>query len=107
MTKQTYNRRTPDQIVADLEAKIAAVKNREVRKQAKANPAVKHGMIAIKSIDKAAGETTDTAALSALDDARAALAAWLAVEGLVVKPGDTETVAPKRGRPRKSAVGAG
>jgi hypothetical protein len=70
MTKQTYNRRTPDQIVADLEAKIAAVKNREVRKQAKANPAVKHGMIAIKSIDKAAGETIDSAALSALDGAR-------------------------------------
>jgi hypothetical protein len=64
-------------------------------------------MIAIKSIDKAAGETTDTAARSALDDARTALAAWLAGEGLVVKSGGTETAAAtKRGRPRKSAVGA-
>ena len=52
MTK-TYTRRTPEQMIADLEAKIAAVKARAATKKAKADPAGKALTAAAKAVDKA------------------------------------------------------
>lgn len=78
------NRRTTEQIVADLEAKIAALKAKAARKQLKANPAVRHTTAAIRSIDKAIDETTAPSMRKALQDARSTLSACLAVDGIVV-----------------------
>lgn len=52
---------------------------------------------AVKSIDTAARETSDGAARKALEDARGALAVWLATEGITVAQGATEAPV-KRGR---------
>lgn len=77
---------------------------REVRKKARANPAVKLATVAVKSIDKATRETSDGAARKALEDARGALSAWLALEGLSVAQGAAEAPV-KRGR-RKAVAKA-
>lgn len=52
---ETRKHRTPEQVVLDLEAKIAAVKARAASRQAKANPAGKALVLAVKAIDKALG----------------------------------------------------
>mgnify|MGYP001493838268 CR=1 FL=1 len=46
-------RRTVDQQIADLAAKIAALQQREAQKKAKADPALRHATAAVRSIDKA------------------------------------------------------
>jgi len=98
------NRRTTEEIVADLQAKIVAVEAAGARRKARANPATKHGTAALKLIDKAAGATADVTARKALEAARGELSAWLAVEGLAVAPGASD--AAKKPRKRKEAVGA-
>ena len=52
MTK-TYTRRTPEQIVAELEAKIEQVKARAAAKEAKATPEGNALLGAVKAVDKA------------------------------------------------------
>jgi hypothetical protein len=52
-TKTEKNRRTPDQIVADLEAKIASVKARQAARAAKARPEIRALLLTGKTIDKA------------------------------------------------------
>jgi len=95
--------RSEEERVAELQAKIEAIKARGVRKKAKANPAVKHGTLALKSIDRAAAETADTTARKALEDARGALSGWLAIEGLTLPTSATATKPPaKRGYKRKN-----
>jgi hypothetical protein len=42
----TRKRRTTEQLISDLEAKIAAVKAREVRKQTKADPFLRYASAA-------------------------------------------------------------
>jgi len=70
-------RRGVDQRIADLEAKIAAIKEREARKSAKADPALRHATAAVRSIDKALAATKDAGTRSALGEARSTLAALL------------------------------
>jgi hypothetical protein len=70
-------RRSIDQRIADLTAKIAAIKEREARKQAKADPVLRHAAAAIRSIDKALGGVKDASARDALGAARSTLAALL------------------------------
>jgi len=67
------SRRTTEEIVADLKAKIVSVEAAGVRRKARANPALKHGAAALKSIDRAAKETADVTARKALEDARGSL----------------------------------
>lgn len=99
MSKQ----RTADERVQELEAKIAAIRSRDERKRAKANPAIRHATMAVKLIDKSAQETSDSAARTALQDARGALSAWLALEGLVLSSAEAAPKSTgKRGRPRKN-----
>ena len=81
MTK-TYTRRTPDQIVADLEAKIAEVKARAAAKEAKKDPDAKALMAAAKAIDKALGAATDGETKTALEAARAPLSTRMVELGI-------------------------
>ena len=101
MSKQ----RSADDRVRELEAKIAGIRSRDERRRAKANPAIRHATMAVKLIDKSASETSDTAARKALEDARGALSAWLALDGMVLSnaAADASEKTPgKRGRPRKN-----
>ncbi|NOT29638.1 MAG: hypothetical protein HOP15_04215 [Planctomycetes bacterium] len=70
-------RRGIDQRIADLEAKIAAIKEREAKKQAKADPALRHASAALRSIDKALAASKDTVTRQALGEARVTLSACL------------------------------
>jgi len=85
-------RRGIDQRIADLEAKIAAIKEREARKQAKADPSLRFATAAVRSIDKALAATKDAEIRKALTDARSTLAALL---GSAVR---------ENGRVRRSAI---
>lgn len=86
MAKQKRQRRSIDQKIADLAAKIVALKEREARKQAKADPALRHVATAVKSIDKALAEAKDAATKKVLADARSSLNACLGVDGAVLVP---------------------
>jgi len=96
-------RRTTEEIVADLQAKIVAAQEAGARRAARKNPAVVHGRAALKSIDKAAKETGDATARKALENARSSLSAWLAVEGFAVPAGAEAAKNPGR---RKAAATA-
>jgi hypothetical protein len=76
------NRRSPDDLVAALEAKIQAIKARAERKRAKANPAVRYTVAAVRSMDKAMAATTDAVLRNTLDEARGALSAYLSLQGV-------------------------
>jgi hypothetical protein len=88
MTK-TYARRTPEQVVADLEAQIAAVKQRAEAKQVaaevKGSPDGVAFLAAVKAADKAirvAGEHKNEPMVRVLEAARAPLAEHLVSMGL-------------------------
>ncbi|MCY2961750.1 MAG: hypothetical protein NTY35_16440 [Planctomycetota bacterium] len=102
----TKTRRTTEEIVADLQAKIAAVQAAGARRKARQNPAVKHGRAAVSSIDRAAKETADATARKALEAARGELSAWLAVEGLSVAQGVAEAATARKPGRRKAAATA-
>lgn len=61
MAKHKRQRRRIDQMIADLDAKVAAIKERAARKQAKADPALRHVSAALRSIDMALAEARDPA----------------------------------------------
>jgi hypothetical protein len=75
-------RRTDERLIADLEAKIAALKARAAQKKAKRSPALAYTIKAVKSIDAAMAASEDSAMRRALDEARATLSACLALHGL-------------------------
>jgi len=84
-----YSRRSSDQIVADLEARIAAVKARDEAKQAaaevKGSPDGLAFLAAVKAADRAirlAGEQKNDPMLRALEAARAPLAEHLVSMGV-------------------------
>lgn len=80
-------RRGTDQMIADLEAKIAAIKARELRKKAKADPVMRYATAAVKSIDKATSATRDADVRRSLGEARALLSAFLAQNAPVKETG--------------------
>src|SRR6185295_6706325 len=92
-TKRT--RRSEEQRIADLEAKIAALKERAEKKKAKRSPGLRYIVAALKAIDKALAESDDQATRRALDEARATLSACLSIHGLAPK---TLGIAAPRGR---------
>ena len=83
MTKRA--RRSEEQRIADLEAKIAELKARAERKKAKRSPGLRHIVAALRSTDKALAESDDNATRRALDEARANLSACLALHGVANK----------------------
>lgn len=85
--KKKRSRRTPEQIIADLEEKIARTKARAAAKEAKATPDGQGLISAIRALDRAARVATEEgndSAVTALDSARAILAPALIEMGLRV-----------------------
>ncbi len=80
------SRRTPEQQIADLNAKIAAIKVRAEQKKAMKDPAGRHIAAALRSIERGLAETKDASMRQALDQARATLAGTISAKG-VASPG--------------------
>lgn len=57
--KKTRKQRTPDQIVADLEAEITRVKERAASKAVKSAPEGKAFLAAVRAVDKAIGAAAE------------------------------------------------
>ncbi len=98
--------RSEQEHVAELQAKIDAIKMRGEKKRARANPAVRLATVALKSIDKAARETDDATAKKALGEAREPLSAWLALEGLVLNAATKAELETKKRRKNNTAMAA-
>jgi hypothetical protein len=78
-------RRSPEELIRDLEAKIREVKNRQQAKELKQSPSVKRTLAIVKSIDKAldeAAEEGNNVIRHALADARKPIEAYLASKGI-------------------------
>ena len=58
---QKRTRRTPEQLIAELEARIAQVKRRAETQKVKKDPALRHISMAVRSMDKAMAATQDAA----------------------------------------------
>ncbi len=94
-TETKRNRRTPEEIVADLQAEIEAVKARAAAQQAKADPEARALLVAAKALDKAGAGCTGEMK-RAIEAARAVLGEQLGAMGIRI---------PQR-RARKPAVQA-
>ena len=81
MTATKRNRRSPEEMIADLEAQIAQVRGRAERRKAKADPALRHVSAALTSIDRALDVSEDTVTRQALDETRVTLGAVLSLNG--------------------------
>jgi hypothetical protein len=92
------SRRTEEQLIADLEAKIANLKARAEAKKVKKDPALKYVSAALRAIDKAASETSDKALREALGEARSTLSACLQLGGV-------STLTAKGSGPKRAARG--
>lgn len=66
-----YQRRTDDDRIAELAAKIEGIRLRAVRKAARANPAVKQAMLALKAMERALESQPDEPLGPALEQALA------------------------------------
>ena len=85
VTKKTRTRRSPEQIVADLEAEIDRVKARAASTQAKRSDDGKSFLAAVRALDKAhrvALEARNEEMAHALETARAALSEQLVRMGV-------------------------
>lgn len=86
-TTMTRARRTEEQRIADLEAKIAEIRARAERQKVKKDPALRHITAALRSIDKAMSESGDATTRKALDEARGTLNACLSLNGVIASNG--------------------
>jgi hypothetical protein len=84
--KEGRKRRGIEERIVELEAKIAAIKEREARRRAKADPALRHASAAFRAIEKSLAATSDAELRHALLGARSALAPVLGTKAKV--PGD-------------------
>jgi len=99
-----YTRRTDEDRIAELQAKIEGIKTRGERKQARANPAVRLTVNAVKLLDKALNATEDAVARKTIEEARQELGAYVATQGWQVPTAGAATQGPvKRGRKPKAA----
>jgi hypothetical protein len=87
-------RRSPEQMIADLQQEIERIKTRAAQRKVRRDPALRHVTAAVRSIDKAMGATTDAATRKAFNEARATLAACLSLNGAAPRKG------PRRGAAR-------
>lgn len=84
-TTKPRKARTAQQRIADLEAEIARVKQREASREIKADPAVQEAAKLVRAINKArsvAEEAKDDALATAAGAARDAVAGYLEARGL-------------------------
>jgi hypothetical protein len=85
MPKQKRQRRTIEQMIADLEEERASLLERAARKKPEVDPARKHAAAALRSVDKALAATQDAGYRQPLLEARAGLSS-LVKDGAVVVP---------------------
>jgi len=83
--KKRRSRRDPEQLVAELQAKIESIKARAARRQAKSNPSIRHTVAAVRSMDKAMAAADDAVLRTALEEARSGLSAYLSLQGVTPK----------------------
>lgn len=104
MTNSTSRvRRNEEQLIADLEARIAALKARAEARKVQRDPAVKPVKQALRAIDAASSLTKDSAIRQALDEARATLSACLSLQGV---PQQASATGAPRARVRVAAGAA-
>jgi hypothetical protein len=102
--KERRPNRSAEQIVADLEAKIASVRAREERKKRMADPVVKYARGASKLIEKGIAAANDPVTKKALQDALLAVNGCVGIEGGEMLSTVVERVeARRRGRTPKAA----
>ncbi len=94
--KPKRKRRTPEELIADLQAEIERIKTRAEQQKARKDPALRHVSGAIRAIDKASQATKDSATRTALNEARATLVACLALHGVEVS---ADTAGTRKRRP--------
>ena len=95
-TKKERTRRTPEQMIANLEKQIREVKRKAQQRDARKNPTTRHVSAAVRCIDKALAATQDTATKKALSEARATLAACQALGRGTLIPRPQTRVDPDR-----------
>lgn len=81
MSSTKRHRRSPEEMIADLEAQVARIKERSERHKATRDPTLRHVSAALRSIDKALAVSEDVATRQGLDEARGTLAAILTLNG--------------------------
>ena len=94
---QSRTRRSEEERIADLERRIASLRAQAERKKLRRDPAIRHMTAAVRSIDKALAESRDAATRQALEEARSALSACLALAGTSA-PGPADRVITPRPR---------
>ena len=110
-------RRTDEQLIKDLEAEVARIKQRAQAKKAKKTPELKATTDAVRSIDTALRMASDTELKKALAEAREPLVAYMQMEGIPIpqrrgpKPKERDVVlsSASRGAPKakkRDTVGA-
>lgn len=83
--KKRRKRRSPEEIIADLQDEIRRVRARQKARELKSSPAHKSALAAVKQIDKAletAAEENESLLRHALAEARRALGAYLEKKGV-------------------------
>lgn len=104
MTETKYTRRSDDDRIKELEAKILGIRTRGERRQARANPAVRLTAGAVKLLDKALNATQDAVARKVIEEARQGLGAYVSTHGWAVPTAGAASQAPvKRGRKQRVA----
>ena len=98
----TRVRRSPEQLIADLQKKIESIKTRAAQKKVKASPVLRHVRAAVGAIDKAMSETQDATTRKALGEARSTLSACLSLNGAVAPTTNGGMVAAGGGGRRSS-----
>ncbi len=102
---KTRTRRSPEQLVADLQAKIAKIQTRAQEQKVKKDPSLRHMSAALRSIDKALKESEDKATREALNEARATVSACLSLSGVAPMNGKaTHAPRQRREKPDPDAV---
>jgi hypothetical protein len=99
-------RRTPEQLIADLEKKIASIKHRAEQKRVSKDPALRHVKAAAKSLSKAIAASTDAATRKALSAAQSTVSACLALNGVMVPTGAPVAAGSRRSSQDVESFGA-
>ncbi|MBK8172739.1 MAG: hypothetical protein IPK60_20710 [Sandaracinaceae bacterium] len=77
-------RRTPEQLIADLEKQIASIKQRAERQKVQKSPALRFMRAALASVDKALAVSDDATTRTSLGEVRTTLSACLSLSGVLV-----------------------
>jgi len=99
-SRKRRKRRSPEEIISDLQEEIQRVRSRQKARELKESPAHKAALVALKALDKAlktAAEEGETGLRHALADGRKALGAHLEKLGVSLPKANL----PKGPRPKE------